>query len=174
MLFQNEQYQRSLDFFEKDLDDPKNLYFAGLAYRRLGQIPKALANFQKLTQKFPGTVWAQRGAFEVSETYYLQQDYPLAYQSFERWLTEFPNGTLQIEAQFRLACADMRREQYQAVVTRLEPLMKMDLRPSLAERVRHLVTESYVQMDRIPEIVASIKKKGRARARTARPTRIIS
>ena len=166
MLFQNEQYQRSLDFFEKDLDDPKNTYFAGLAYRRLGQIPKALAYFQKLTQKFPGTVWAQRGAFEVSETYYLQQDYPLAYQSFQRWLTEFPNGTLQIEAQFRLACADMRREQYQAVVTRLEPLMKMDLRPSLAERVRHLVTESYVQMDRIPEIVASIKKKGRARDRT--------
>src|SRR5262249_26729353 len=89
MLFQNEQYQRSLGFFEKDLEDPKNIYFAGIAYRRLGQLPKALSYFQKLTQKFPGTVWAQRGAFEVAETYYQQQDYPLAYQSFQRWLTEF-------------------------------------------------------------------------------------
>ncbi len=166
MLFQNEQYQRSLAFFEKDVDDPKNLYFAGLAYRRLNQAPKALSYFQKLTQKFPGSVWAQRGAFEVAETYYQQQDYPLAYQSFQRWLNEFPNGTLQVEAQFRMACSDMRREQYQEVVNRLEPLQKLDLRPSMADRIRQLVTESWVQMDKIPELVASIKKKGRARDRT--------
>ncbi len=166
MLFQNEQYQRSLAFFEKDTSDPKNLYFAGIAYRRLGQSPKGLQYFQKLTQKFPGTVWAQRGAFEVAETYYQQQDYPLAFQSFDRWLSEFPNGTLQVEAQFRMACADMRREQYQQVVNRLEPLLKLDLRPSMQDRIRHLVTESWVQMDKVPELVASIKKKGRARDRT--------
>lgn len=166
MLFQNEQYQRSLAFFEKDLDDPKNLYFAGIAYRRLSQLPKALSYFQKLTQKFPGTVWAQRGAFEVAETYYLQQDYPLAYQSFQRWLNEFPNGTLQVESQFRMACADMRREQYPAVIARLDPLLKLDLRPAMNDRVRHLITESWVQMDKIPELVASIKRKGRARDRS--------
>ncbi len=166
MLFQNEQYQRSLAFFEKDLEDPKNLYFAGISYRRMGQASKGLAYFQKLTQKFPGTVWAQRGAFEVAETYYQQQDYPLAYQSFQRWLSEFPNGTLQTEAEFRIACADMRRQQYQAVIDRLEPLLKMDMRPAMADRIRQLVTESWVQMDRIPELVASIKKKGRARDRT--------
>ncbi|MBV9080441.1 MAG: tetratricopeptide repeat protein, partial [Elusimicrobia bacterium] len=66
MLFQNEQYDRAITFFEKDLDDPKDLYFAGIAYRRQGQLPKALSYFQRLTQKFPGTVWAQRGSFEVA------------------------------------------------------------------------------------------------------------
>lgn len=166
MLFQNEQYQRSLAFFEKDMDDPKNIYFAGLAYRRMGQASKGLINFQKLTQKFPGSVWAQRGAFEVAETYYQQQDYPLAYQSFQRWLAEFPNGTLQMEAQFRIACADMRRKQYEEVIKRLEPLSRLDLHPAMADRVRQLVTESWVQLDRVPELVASIKKKGRARDRT--------
>ena len=166
MLFQNEQYERSLTFFEKDLDDPKNIYFAGIAYRRLGQLPKALSYFQKLTQKFPGTVWAQRGSFEVAETYYQQQDYPLAYQSFQRWLNEYPNGTLQVESQFRMACADMRREQYDAVLNRLLPLMKQDLRPAMAERVRHLVIESWVQLDKVQELVSMIKKKGRARDRS--------
>jgi TolA-binding protein len=167
MLFQNEQYGRSLEFFEKDLDDPKNVYFAGLAYRRQGMLPKALQYFQKLTQKFPGTVWAQRGAFEVAETYYQQQDFPLAYQSFQRWLNEYPNGTLQYEAQFRMACTDFRRKQYPDVISRLDPLLKQDLRPSMAERVRHMVNESFVQMDKIPELVASIKKKGgRAKDRT--------
>jgi len=166
MLFQNEQYERSLGFFEKDLEDPKNLYFAGIALRRLGNLPKALSYFQKLTQLYPGTVWAQRGSFEVAETYYQQADYPLAYQSFQRWLNEYPNGTLQVEAQFRMASADMRREQYPAVVTRLEPLMKLDLRPAMQDRIKHLVIESWVQMDKIPELVNMIKKKGRARDRT--------
>lgn len=166
MLFQNEQYQRSLDFFDKDQDDPKNLYFAGLAYRRLAQLPKALQYFQKLTQKFPGTVWAQRGAFEVAETYYQQQDYPLAYQSFQRWLNEYPNGTLQMEAQYRMAATDFRRKQFAQVVDRLTPLLRMDVRPNLAERIRHLVSESWIEMDKIPELVANIKKKGRAKDRT--------
>jgi TolA-binding protein len=166
MLFQNEQYERSLSFFERDTDDPKNLYFAGIAYRRLGQLPKALSNFQKLTQKFPGTVWAQRGSFEVAETYYQQQDYPLAFQSFQRWLNEYPNGTLQVESEFRMACADLRREKYQDVLNRLQPLMKADLRPAMQERVRHLIIESWVQMDRIDELVSMIKKKGRARDRS--------
>jgi TolA-binding protein len=166
MLFQNEQYQRALAFFEKDLEDPKNLYFAAISFRRLGLLPKALEYFQKATQKFPGTVWAQRGSFEVAETYYQQQDYQLAYQSFQRWLNEFPNGTLQAEAQFRLAATDFRRERYSEALTRLEPLEKMDLRPSLAERVRHLTSESWVQMDKIQELANRIKKKGRAKDRT--------
>lgn len=165
MLFQNEQYQRSLAFFEKDLDDPKNLYFAGIAYRRLGQLPKALAYFQKLTQSFPGTVWAERGAFEVAETYYQQQDNNLAYQSFQKWLSEFPNGTLQVESQFRLASADLRRERYNDVVARLEPLTRRDVRPELADRIRHLITESWVQMDKIDQIIANLRR-GRARDRS--------
>ncbi len=166
MLFQNEQYERALGFFEKNTDDPKNLYFAGISLRRTGNLSKALSYFQQLTQKFPGTVWAQRGSFEVAETYYQQQDYPLAFQSFQRWLNEYPNGTLQVESEFRMACSDMRREQYAAVVQRLEPLMKLDLRPAMQDRVRHLVIESWVQMDKIPELVNMIKKKGRARDRT--------
>lgn len=160
MLFQNDQYQRSIDFFERDSNDPKNIYFAGLAYRRIGQLPKALSYFQKLTQKHPGTVWAQRGAFEVAETYYQQQDYPLAYQSFQRWMTEFPNGTLEMEAQFRIACTDLKREKYDDVVKRLEPLMRKDIRPMLQERIRHLVIESWVQMDQVDELVKNIKKNG--------------
>lgn len=166
MLFQNEQYQRALAFFEKDLDDPKNLYFAALSYRRLGLLPKALSYFQQLTQKFPGTVWAQRGAFEVAETYYEQQDFELAYQSFQRWLTEYPNGTLQAEAQFRLAAADFRRERYDASLARLQPMERMDMRPTLAERVSHLTAESLIEMDRIPELADRIKKKGRSKDRT--------
>ena len=75
----------------------KNIYFAALSYRRMGMIPKALSYFQKLTQKFPGTVWAQRGMFEVAETYYQQQDYQLAYKRFQRWLKEYPNRTLEAE-----------------------------------------------------------------------------
>jgi tetratricopeptide (TPR) repeat protein len=159
MLFQNEQYQRALAFFEKDLDDPKNLYFAALSYRRLGLLPKALSYFQQLTQKFPGTVWAQRGAFEVAETYYEQQDYELAYQSFQRWLTEYPNGTLQVEAQFRLAATDYRRERYDASLSRLLPMERMDMRPSMSDRVSHLTAESLIQMDKIPELAEWINKR---------------
>lgn len=166
MLYQNEQYQRALTFFEKDLDDPKNLYFAAISYRRLGILPKALSYFQQLTQKFPGTVWAQRGAFEVAETYYEQQDYELAYQSFQRWMTEFPNGTLQAEAQFRLAATDFRRERFSESLARLQPMERMDMRPTLSDRVSHLTAESLIQMDKIPELADRIKKKGRAKDRT--------
>lgn len=166
MLFQNEQYQRSLAFFEKGLDDPKNLYFAGLTYRRLGLSPKALSYFQKLTQKFPGTVWAQRGSFEVAETYYQQQDYQLAFQSFQRWLNEYPNGTLQGESQFRMAAADFRQNKYEAALARLEPMLKMDLRPSLSNRVHHLTSEAWVQLDKIDLLVDNIRRKGRARDRS--------
>ena len=166
MLFQNEQYKRSLEFFERDPDDPVHLYFAGLAYRRLGQIPKALANFQKLTQRFAGTVWAERGAFEVAETYYQQGDNLLAAQSFQNWLKEFPNGTLSQESQFRLAATDIRKENYQAAVDRLEPLSRLDIRPSMEARLRHLLSEAWVQMGQVPELVNYIKKKGRARDRS--------
>lgn len=166
MLFQNEQYQRSLGFFEKDLEDPKNLYFAAIAYRRMGQIPKALSYFQRLTQKFPQTVWAQRGAFEVAETYYQQQDFQLAYQSFQRWMKEYPNGSLEAESRFRLASTDYKRERYPDTLERLGPLERMDLRPDLAQRVRHLTSESWVQMGKIEELVDRIRKKGRAKDRT--------
>lgn len=166
MLFQNEQYQRSLAFFEKDVEDPKNLYFAALAYRRLGLIPKALSYFQQLTLKFPGTVWAQRGSFEVAETYYQQQDFQLAYQSFQRWLNEYPNGTLQAEAQFRLAATDFKREKYDESLVKLGPLERLDVRPSLANRIQHLTNESLVQMGKIEELVDRIKKKGRSKDRT--------
>jgi TolA-binding protein len=166
MLFQNEEYQRSLEFFEKDQDDPKNIYFAALAYRRLGLIPKSLSYFQKLTQKFPGTVWAQRGAFEVAETYYQQQDYQLAYQSYQRWLNEFPNGTLQAESMFRLAATDFKREKYAESAARLEPMTRMDLRPDLASRVLHLTNETWVQRDKIEELAQRIRRKGRAKDRT--------
>ena len=166
MLFQNEQYQRGLSFFEKDLDDPKNLYFAAISYRRLGLIPKALSYFQKLTQTYPGTVWAQRGSFEVAETYYQQQDFQLAYQSFNRWLGEYPNGTLQVESQFRLAAADFRRKNFKEALARLEPLLKQDVRPTLAEKIQHLTGETWVQLDKISELADRIKKKGRAKDRT--------
>jgi len=166
MLFQNEQYARSLEFFEKDLNDPKNIYFAGIAYRRKGELSNALSYFQKLTQKFPGTVWAQRGSFEVAETYYQQQDNSLAYQSFQRWLREYPNGTLEMETEFRLASSDFRQDRYAEVIKRLDPLLKLDLRPSLSERMRHLVIESWVQLGSIQDLVANLKKKRRARDRT--------
>lgn len=166
MLFQNAQYERSLEFFEKDLTDPKNVYFAALAYRHLGKIPQALSYFQKLGQKFPGTVWAQRGLFEVAETYYQQQDFQLAYQSFQNWLNEYPNGTLQTETQFRIAATDFRRQQYNDALTRLEPLSRMDLRPSLADKVKHIMYESWVQMDKIPQLVDRIRKKGNYKDRT--------
>ncbi|OVE78255.1 hypothetical protein BVX98_00875 [bacterium F11] len=165
MLFQNEQYKRALGFFEKDLDDPTNLYFAGISYRRIGNLPKALSLFQRLTQKFPGTVWSERGAFEVAESYFQQQDFQLAYQSYQRWLKEYPNGTLQNEAQFRLACTDLRRKNYKDVITRLSPLLKYDLRPELAERVRHLVSESWVELGEIEKLVSHVRKRGRARDR---------
>ncbi|MCB4757438.1 MAG: tetratricopeptide repeat protein [Elusimicrobia bacterium] len=166
MLFQNEQYQRSLAFFEKDLEDPKSLYFAAIAYRRLGLIPKALSYFQKLTQKFPGTVWAQRGSFEVAETYYQQQDFQLAYQSFARWLSEYPNGILQVESQFRLAAADFRRKNYKAALVRLEPLLKLDVRPSLADRIQYLTGETWVELDMIEALANRIKRKGNVKERT--------
>ena len=166
MLYQNEQYKRSLEFFEKDLDAPANLYFAGISYRRLGQLAKAMSLFQKLTQKYPGTVWAERGAFEVAESYYQQQDYQLAFKSFERWLSEFPNGTLQNEVEFRLACADLRRKLYDKVISRLEPLLRQDLRPDLAERVRHLINESWVQTGNISALVSGVKKRRRSKDRS--------
>ncbi|MFN0117714.1 MAG: tetratricopeptide repeat protein [Elusimicrobiota bacterium] len=166
MLFQNEQYQRSLGFFERDQEDSKNIYFSGISYRRLGQMSKALLNFQRLTQKFPGTVWAQRGSFEVAETYYQQKDFPLAAQSFQRGLVEYPNGTLGAEAQFRIACTDIHKKQYQAVLNRLEPMTKLDLRPSMMDKIKHLVIESWVQLDRVQDLVNNIKKKGRARDRS--------
>lgn len=162
MLFQNEQYDRAVEFFEKDTDDPVNLYFAGLAYRRMGNIPEALSRFQSLMRRFSGTVWAERGAFEVAETYYQQQDFQLAYQSFQSLLNEFPNGSLQNETQFRLASSDLRRERYPEVVQRLEPMLQSDLRPDMAEKVRHLVSESWVQMGMIDELVGHVKKRGSA------------
>ena len=165
MLFQNEQYKRALEFFGRNLEDPTNLYFAGISERRLGNLPRALALFQQLTQKFPGTVWAERGAFEVAESYFQQQDFQLAFQSYQRWLKEYPNGTLQNEAQFRLACADLRRKNYVDVISRLEPLLKLDLRPGLAERVRHLISEAWVELGNIDELVAHVKKRGRAKDR---------
>lgn len=166
MLFQNEQFKRALTFFEEDLDDPVNLYFAGITQRRVGDLPKALAYFQRLTQRFPGTVWAQRGAFEVAESYYQQQDFQLANQSFQKWLTEFPNGTLQLEANYRIACTDLRRKNYPQVVSRLEPLLKLDMRPALSDRMRHLVVESWVQMGQVENLVSYIKKKGHAKERS--------
>src|SRR5258706_5310578 len=53
----------------------------------------------------------------------------------------------------------MRRKNYPEVVARLTPLSKLDLRPEMAERVRHLLAESWVQMGQISELINYVKKK---------------
>lgn len=163
ILWEIGKYDEALEFFKRDPSNPAALYYAGLSQRALNKPSDAVASFRRLLQEHAGTVWADRGKFEMGETFYQQKDDALAAKTFAEMVAEHPAKDLWYTlASYRLACTDIRTKKYQAAEDRLQALYKANANKTLMPNVTYLLSEALAFQNKIGPIVALLKDQARS------------
>lgn len=143
---------KAMEFFRRDLEQPANLFFAGVTTRALHKPLEAVGHFENLAKKFPRTHWEARGRFEVAETYYQEGDYPLAQDTFDKWLEAHALTPLAPAVHYRLACIDYKLGRYSDTLKELEKTGPLKHWPALKEQTRELKLLALVGADRWSEL----------------------
>lgn len=160
IFFRGEKFLKAREFFDRYPNDPRNLFFSALVRRSSGDPAGALMSFQNIIKKFDKTEWAERASFEMAETYYQSGDFSLALDGFRSWLLAYPGKPLWVDATFRVACAEFQNKNYDKVIRLLEPLANEREGRRLSASARHILAESYVQVDRLDDVVNLYVRRG--------------
>ena len=163
VLWDMGKYAEALEFFKKDAESPASLYYAGLCQRALAKPSDAVSTFRTLLQKHPGTEWSDRATFEMGETFYQQNDYPLAAKTLEELSDKHYKGLWHTLALYRLACTDFRTKRFKEAEEKLWTLYNEGATPMVLPDVTYLLSESLAQQNEIAPIVKLLQaqaKKG--------------
>lgn len=162
-LYQNGLWEEVIGLLGEHPERPEWSYLVGLAYRKMNQTPLALALFESIRRDFSQTPWADRAAFEIAETYYLQGEDTLARQGFEKWLSEHPEGIQHNQALCRLASLDFKAKHYTQALERLSGIDPSFLDPDIMGPLLALVNtidrESRIQLDDLTDLSQKLENE---------------
>lgn len=163
VLYQNGMLDETIGLLGEEPSEPDQQYLLGLVYRRLKALPKSLSIFEKVARNFPNTPWAERAAFEIAETYYLQGEHALARRGLEEWLTRYPFGTHHNQVLCRLAALDFMEKHFTDAKTRLARIdpsvsdsASIDL---ILAQLKTIDRETRIQLGDLTELSAKLENE---------------
>jgi TolA-binding protein len=162
ILWEMGRYGEALDFFKKDEKNPAALYYMGLCQRALKKPSEAVACFRAIQQDPGAGDWATRAEFEMGETFYQQNDFPLAGKTFEGLAQKNPKGSWHTLALYRLACADFQSKRYAEAERKFRTLYDEGATNILLPNVIYLLSEALAQQNRIAPIVKLLQDQAKA------------
>jgi tol-pal system protein YbgF len=87
---------------------PTEVYLQAFGDYASGRYQTAIHGFETFLQRFPNNSYASNAQFWLGDSYFNQQQYPLAIQEFERVLNNYPNAAKAPDALLKTAIAQLQ------------------------------------------------------------------
>lgn len=114
----------ALEYFRRVKDDLGCIYYSGLAFRELNKVMMATALFKEVLRKGVESQWVDKAQYQIGESFFKSQQYPLASEALQNLLTQYPESDLREEALYLLACSDFQQGKYGEAEIKLQKLLK--------------------------------------------------
>jgi tol-pal system protein YbgF len=87
---------------------PTEVYLQAFGDYASGRYQTAIHGFETFLQRFPNNSYASNAQFWLGDSYFNQQQYPLAIQEFERVLSDYPKAAKAPDALLKTAIAQLQ------------------------------------------------------------------
>jgi len=87
---------------------PTEVYLQAFGDYASGRYQAALLGFESFLQRFPNNSYASNAQFWLADSYFNQQQYPVAIQQFERVLNDYQNAPKAPDALYKIAVAQLQ------------------------------------------------------------------
>lgn len=107
-------YQSLLKLYPDCSEVPQLYYRIGKSQFFLFLFKESIESYQKIIQKFPGSIWCEKASFEIGTSYFAMagrtgqsshgtSDYQRAIEAYRKFIKSYPKSTLKLEAYFGIA-----------------------------------------------------------------------
>lgn len=101
------QYEKAIDLMKSVTPTQENqdmlLYWQGETYLKLGNYPQARANYEKLIEQLPDSVYIPQALYSLGWSFFDAKQYALARKALGTLVTRFPKHQLKEDAMLKMA-----------------------------------------------------------------------
>jgi len=137
-------------------------YYSGLAHQALGNRSEAIARFKQVLESEPKGEFAERSAYQIVNTYLLDEDYEDAIASSTDFLSEFKKSKYRDEVLFIQAQSLFSNERYDESIAALDEFLNTKPRKELRFEALLKTGEAHLQSGRTEEaleVFLSLRKE---------------
>jgi TolA-binding protein len=149
-LYNNEEYEKALSFFEGIIKispdhplKPKAIFYAGKSYYNLEYYRQAINSWELILEKYRNSDIAPRAAFEIGMTYFQAFKYSQAAPYFQIVIDEYPNSELVPEAMIALGNNYYNGQDYRKAIDAFSKFIELYPNDSLAEEAKQTLSSAY-------------------------------
>ena len=145
----------ALEYFRRVKDDLGCIYYSGLAFRDLNKVMMATALFKEVLRKGVESQWVDKAQYQIGESFFKSQQYPLASEALESLLSQYRESDLREEALYLLACSDFQQGKYGEVQIKLQNLLREFPDNPLALYSNYLIGEISLRQEDFAKALAN-------------------
>jgi len=124
ILLEKGDTKTALEHFRKVKDDLGCVYYSGLAFKELNKVIMATALFKEILKQGPKSPWADKAQYQIGESFFQSQQYPLSSEAFGNLLSQYQESDLREAALYRLACSVFQEGKYGEAEIKLQNLLE--------------------------------------------------
>ena len=145
----------ALGYFRRVKDDLGSIYYSGIAFRELNKVMMATALFKEVLRKGPQSQWVDKAQYQIGQSFFRSQQYPLTSEALENLLSQYPESDLREETAYLLACSDFQQGKYSEAEIKLQKLLREFPENPLALYSNYLIGEISLRQNDFAKALAN-------------------